>query len=56
MGEKLDIIILQGKIRYEHWERQKLLSPVRNVANAAATEQFSSLLGRKKYLVAEVWR
>ena len=56
MGEKLDILLLQGKIRYEHWERQKVLSPGRKVANAAATERVASLLGRKKDLVTEVWR
>ena len=51
MGEKLDILLLQGKIRYEHWERQKVLSPGRKVANSAATEQVASLLGLKKDLV-----
>ena len=56
MGDKLDIILFQGKIRYEHWERHTVLSTGRNVANAAATEQVASLLGCKKYLVEEVWR
>ena len=51
MGEKLDILLLQGKIRYEHWERHKVLSTGIKVANASATEQAASLLGRKKDLV-----
>ena len=38
MGEKLDILLLQGKIRYEHWERHNVISPGRKVANPAATE------------------
>ena len=38
MGEKLDILLLHGEIRYEHWERPMVLSPVRKVANATATE------------------
>ena len=37
MGDKLDIILFQGKIRYEHWERNTVLSPRRKVANAVAT-------------------
>ena len=36
MGEKLDILLLQGNIQYEHWERHKVLFPGRKVANAAA--------------------
>ena len=56
IGEKLDILLLQGKIRYEHSERQKIVSAGRKVANAAATERVADLLGRKKDLVAEVWR
>jgi len=35
---------------------QKIVSAGRMVVNAAATEQVADLLGRKKDLVAEVWR
>ena len=55
-GEKLGILLLQGKIQYEHWESHKVLSPGRKVSNAAATERVAYILGRKKYLVEEVWR
>jgi transposase len=55
IAEKLDILMLQGKIRFEHNERKKILSPGRKVANASATMRVASLLGRKKNLVAQVW-
>ena len=54
-GEKLGILLLQGKIQYEHWESHKVLSPGRKVSNTAATELVAYLLGRKKDLVVEVW-
>ena len=54
MGEKFDIIILQGNIQYEHWERHKVIFSGRNVADADATERVAYLLGHKKDLVVEV--
>ena len=53
--EQLDILLLQGKLRYEHEERQKIMGTGRKARNAAATARVSDLLGRKKDLVAEVW-
>ena len=44
MGEKIDMILLQGKIRYEHWERQKVLSPGRKVAKSFIQEQVKKII------------
>ena len=46
--EKLDILHLQGNLRYEHKERQKMLSPGRKIRNAAAMARVADLL-------AEFW-
>ena len=55
IAEKVDIVLLQGRIRYEHNEMQKLCSPGRKVRNARATKRTAELLGRKEALVGQVW-
>ena len=53
--EKLDILMLQGSIRFEHGETQKALRRGRKAASAKATERVAEILGRKKDLVSDVW-
>ena len=47
--------MLQGKICFEHEEKQKVLSPGQKVQNAKATTRVADLLEWKKDLVADVW-
>ena len=54
--EKLDILMLQGSICFKHEEKQKVLSRGQKAPSAKATERVAKLLGRKKDLVADVWR
>ena len=53
--EKLDILMLQGSIRFEHGELQKILNRGQKAASAKATERVANILGRKKDLVSDVW-
>ena len=55
MDAKLDILLLQAKIRHEHFSKQKLLSPGRKSSKADATNKVASYLLRKKETVGEVW-
>ena len=55
MDAKLDILLLQAKLRHEHYVKQKLLSPGRKSSKAEATNRVASYLLRKKETVGEVW-
>ena len=52
---KLDILLLQAKLRHEHYVKQKLLSPGRKSSRAEATNRVAAYLLRKKEAVGEVW-
>ena len=52
---KLDILLLQAKLRHEHYEKQKLRSPGRKSSRAEATNRVVAYLLRKKEAVGEVW-
>ena len=53
--EKLDILLLQAKLRYKLHEKQKKVGR-RQKRKAAITDHVAHLLQRKKELVGNVWR
>ena len=53
--ERLDILLLQAKLRYEHNENVEKVGKGRRVKNGMVTRRVAQLLNRKKDLVAKVW-
>ena len=55
LDAKLDILILQARLRHEHYTKQKVLSPGRKSSKVEATSRVASYLMRKKETVGEIW-
>ena len=55
LDAKLDILILQARLRHEHYTKQKVLSPGRKSSKVEAASQVASYLMRKKETVSEIW-
>ena len=57
VGEKIDILLLQGSLRHKHFLfMDKESSRGHQKDNVAFTEQVVQLLNRKRDIISEVWR
>lgn len=53
--DKLDILMAQSRLRYEHYLSQQKAGPGQKVRSANATKTVMRLLGRAKPVVLDVW-
>src|SRR5438105_1687711 len=54
--EALDIILLQAKLRNEHFKMQKKVGHCRTIKSACVTNRVAQMLNRKKELVGKLWK
>ena len=54
--EQIDILLLQGFLRYEHIKNQKKNGPRRPIKAPQVSKRISKILRRKEQLVKETWR
>ena len=55
VGEMLDIIMMQGKIRHDHYIMKRVSSPGRKPTRHNATDKVAGYLRRSKDFVGKVW-
>ena len=56
LGGKYDILLLQAKLRHEHYQMQKKLSTGRKRQKCKPTNRVAAYLNRQREICGKIWR